>query len=42
MPVSVAARSKAQFCGRSPTEIVGSNPAEGMAVSMLSELCVVR
>jgi hypothetical protein len=26
-PVPVVARSKAQFCGRSPAEIVGSNPA---------------
>ena len=26
MPVPVAARSKAWVCGRSPAEIVGSNP----------------
>ena len=32
MPVSVAALSKAWVCGRSPVEIVGSNPAEGMDV----------
>ena len=28
MPVPVAARSK--VCGRSPAEVVGSNPTEGM------------
>jgi len=26
MPVPLAARSKAEVCGRSPAEIVGSNP----------------
>ena len=26
MPIPVAARSKAKVCGRSPPEIVGSNP----------------
>jgi hypothetical protein len=31
-PVSVAACSKAQVCGRSPAEIVGSNPTEGMGI----------
>ena len=31
-PVSVAARSKAWVCGRSPAEIVGSNPTGGMDV----------
>ena len=30
--VPVAVRSKAQVCGRSSTEIVGSNPAGGMVV----------
>ena len=32
MPVPVAARSKTWVCGRSPAEIVGSNPAGGMDV----------
>ena len=35
MPVPVAARSKAQVCGRSPAEIVGSNPTGGMVVCLL-------
>ena len=35
MPIPVAARSKAQVCGRSPSEIVGSNPTGGMYVGML-------
>jgi hypothetical protein len=34
-PIPVAARSKAQVCGRPLTGIVGSNPAEGM------DVCVV-
>jgi len=34
-PVPVAARSKAWVCGRSPAEIVGSNPTGGMDVSPL-------
>ena len=29
-PVTAAARSKAWVCGRSPAEIVGSNPTGGM------------
>ena len=37
----MAARSKAQVCGRSPAEIVSSNPAEGMDVCLLV-LCVVK
>ena len=32
MPVPVAARSKALVYGRSPAEIVGSNPTGGMSV----------
>jgi len=32
MPVPVAAQSKAWVCRRSPAEIVGSNPTEGMDV----------
>jgi hypothetical protein len=31
----VTARSKAWFCGRSPAEIVGSNPTRGMDVCRL-------
>jgi hypothetical protein len=42
LPVSVTARSKAKVCGRSPAEIVGSNPAGGMEVCLLWVLCVVR
>jgi len=34
-PVPVAARSQAWFCGRSPSEIVGSNPTGGMGVCLL-------
>jgi len=33
VPLPVAAQSKAWVCGRSPAEIVVSNPAEGMYVS---------
>jgi hypothetical protein len=32
MPIPVAARFKVQVCGRSPAEIVGSNPTGGMDV----------
>jgi hypothetical protein len=38
-PVSVVARSKAWFLGRSPAEIVGSNPTGGMDVCC--ECCVL-
>ena len=38
-PVPVPARSKAWVCGRSPAEIVGSNPTGDMDVCLL---CVVR
>jgi len=34
-PVPVTARSKAQVCGRSPAEIVGSNPTGSMDVCLL-------
>ena len=34
-PVPVAAQSKASVFGRSPAEIVGSNPAGGMDVCLL-------
>jgi hypothetical protein len=37
-PVPAAARSKAQVCGRSPAEIVGSNSTGGMDVCLLSVL----
>ena len=40
LPVPVAARSKAYVCGRSPAEIVGSNPTGSMDVCRV--LCVVR
>jgi len=36
----VTARSKAQVCGRSPAEIVGSNPTGGMDVC-LCECCLL-
>ena len=36
----VAARSKNWVCGRSPGEVVGSNPVGGMNISC--ECCVVR
>ena len=39
LPIPVAARSKAQFCGRSHAEIVGLNPAGGMDVCC--EWCVL-
>jgi hypothetical protein len=35
MPISVATRSKAWFCGRSLAGIANSNPAGGMDVSSL-------
>jgi hypothetical protein len=35
LPIPVAARSKAWVCGRSPADIVGSNPTEGMDVCLL-------
>ena len=35
MPVPVAERSKALVCGRSPAEIVGSNPTGGMDICLL-------
>ena len=38
VPVPVAARSKVSVCGRSPAEIVGSNPIGGIDVCLL---CVV-
>jgi len=40
-PVSVAARSKAWVCGRSPTEIMGLNPTAGMDICLLWVLCVL-
>ena len=35
LPVPVAARSKASVCGRSPAEIVGSNPTGDMDIFLL-------
>ena len=35
LPVPVAARSKSLVFGRSPAEIVGSNPTGGMDVCLL-------
>jgi len=40
-PLPVAAQSKAWVCGRSPAEIVGSNPARGMNVWLLWVLCML-
>ena len=38
--IPVAARSKAQVCGRLPAEIVGSNPAGGIVVCLsVSVVC---
>ena len=34
-PVPVAALSKACVCGRSPAEIIGSNPTGGIGVCLL-------
>jgi len=39
-PVSVAARSKAYLCGRSPAQIVGSNPI-GAWMFVCCECCVL-
>jgi len=39
LPVLVVARPKAWFCGRSPAEIVSSNPTVGMYVSVVSLVC---
>ena len=41
VPVPVAARSKAWVYGRSPAEIVGSNPTGGMDFCLLWVLCVL-
>ena len=41
-PIPVAALSKAWVCRRSLAGIVGSNPAWGMDICLLSVLCVVR
>ena len=38
-PVPVAVRSKAQVFGRSPADIVGSNPTQGMDVCVVSVVC---
>jgi len=41
LPIPVAARSKACFCGRSLAGIMGSNSAGGMDVCLLWVLRVV-
>jgi hypothetical protein len=38
----VAARSKAQVCGRALAGIVGSNATAGMGVCLLYIVCIVR
>ena len=40
LPVTVAAQSKAQVCGSSPAENVGSNTAEAL-MSVCCDLCVL-
>jgi hypothetical protein len=40
MSVPVAARSKAWVCGRSPAEIVGSNPT-GFGMFVCCKCCVL-
>ena len=42
LPAPLAARSKTWVFGRSPAEIVDSNPAGGMDVCLFWVLCVVR
>jgi hypothetical protein len=39
VPIPVAVRSKVSVYGRSLTGIVGSNPSEGMDVSLVSVVC---
>jgi hypothetical protein len=40
VPVPVAARSKALVCGRSPAEILGSNPTGGYGcLAVVSVVC---
>ena len=39
VPVPVAARPKAQVCGRSLAEIEGSNPTGGMDICLLGVVC---
>ena len=40
LPVPVAARSEAWVCGRSPAEIVGSNPVGGRGfLSVVNVVC---
>jgi hypothetical protein len=38
----VAEWSKAWVCGRSPAEVVGSKPASGIEVSLVSVVCIDR
>jgi hypothetical protein len=41
-PAPLAARSKAYVCGRSPADIMISNPTGGMDVCLLLVMCVFR
>ena len=38
-PIPVAARSRGSVCGRSPAEIVGSNPTGVAWMSVVSVVC---
>jgi len=40
--IIIASPSRRTIYGRSPAEIVGSNPSGGMDVCLLRVLCVVR
>jgi hypothetical protein len=40
--LSAAVMAKAYVCGRSPFEIMGSNPTEGMDVCLFWVSCVIR
>jgi len=42
MPIPVAARSRARYCGRSLTGVAGSNPAGVTDFSLLLVLCAVH
>jgi hypothetical protein len=42
MPIPMVARSKALVCGRSPPEIVGSNPTGVMKSVVIDVFCQVE